>query len=441
MAAYWAVYVGVGSTREVTGSLGGLAAVIWMAACSHLRVFSTSGLETSSFWLCVTVVSLGVLRQRPNWVLWGGVLGFLSRPEGALFALVGAALLPAGRARTRAVCIGTAAAVGYALWKLWYFGDLLPNTFYAKAAGDHWGQGAAYLWLHVCGYIAYAFVPVLLWGLRRDSPRFVIYAGVCSAVYLLHIWKSGGGFMAGRLLLPLVPLAAICVGRWLNQRELPVWQVMLIGLLGGIGWFPPQLSEPSGGDHGVAGIAEESVWYPEGWRQEAQRVGESIAPYFEGTDVSVAIYGAQATFAYYARFPRVIEAESGLTDPEIARLPSQRPRPGHGFKAGPEYLRSRGVDLYLDFRIRLLSAEEVSIQLGEVKGRILSYRADALETLRERGAGFGDFPSYLDQNAESFRQLPKPDRATLLQELHDYYFNHTSDPERLQLYERYAELD
>ena len=234
LAAYGVVYVGVGSEREMSGSLGGVAAVIWMALCSHLRVFSTSGLETSSYWLCVAVVSIGVLKHRPTWVLLGGSLAFLSRPEGALFALVGALALPAGKAKRQSLLLGGSIAVAYALWKLWYFGDLLPNTYYAKATGDNWGQGATYLWLHARGYVAYVLIPYLWWGLRRERPRFVVYAGLCAAVYLLHIWKAGGGFMVGRLLLPLVPLAAICVGRWVNQRGLPILQVVLIGLLGEI---------------------------------------------------------------------------------------------------------------------------------------------------------------------------------------------------------------
>lgn len=37
MAAYCAVYLGVGNTREGTGSLSGRAAVIWMAAFMPYR--------------------------------------------------------------------------------------------------------------------------------------------------------------------------------------------------------------------------------------------------------------------------------------------------------------------------------------------------------------------------------------------------------------------
>ena len=121
--------------------------------------------------------------------------------------------------------------------------------------------------------------------------------------------------------------------------------------------------------------------------------------------------------------------------------PNRSDRPGHGRKASPEYLQRRGVDLYLDFRIAQLSSGQANIHLGEVEGRILSYRAPLLEQLKTRGARFEDFPSYLDQHLESYRQLPKAERAAQLLQFRRYYFNHTTDPKRLQLYERDAALD
>ena len=110
----------------------------------------------------------------------------------------------------------------------------------------------------------------------------------------------------------------------------------------------------------------------------------------------------------YARIPRVIEGKAvspihrsrGCQTEAIDRVTGGQ----------PEYLQRRGVDLYLDFRIAQLSSGQANIHLGEVEGRILSYRAPLLEQLKTRGARFEDFPSYLDQHLESYRQLPKAEQ-------------------------------
>src|SRR5439155_26429998 len=77
-------------------------------------------------------------------------LAALTRPDGAIFALLGGAyVLVVARPRLWATLafVAALAVVGapYALWKLRYYGDLLPNTYYAKSAGlAWWDQGLTY---------------------------------------------------------------------------------------------------------------------------------------------------------------------------------------------------------------------------------------------------------------------------------------------------------
>jgi hypothetical protein len=130
-------------------------------------------------------------------------------------------------------------ASGPLLWhviRLWYYGDLLPNTYYAKSGGSYWSQGIAY----VADFALYAPLSalgfVLVSGLaihdlfRRTGPeRWRRGAGVLAiALHMAAIARVGGDFMGFRLLLPdLAAAAALAVGALsgLGARSLKVAQV------------------------------------------------------------------------------------------------------------------------------------------------------------------------------------------------------------------------
>ena len=106
----------------------------------HVSVFATSGLETSMF-LCLIIWIFRILEIKHHslFLLLGFILT-LTRPEGALFALVGAFFM--GR---RCLLQLMSLLSLYAIWKLFYYGDLLPNTFYAKGSENQWQQGLLYV--------------------------------------------------------------------------------------------------------------------------------------------------------------------------------------------------------------------------------------------------------------------------------------------------------
>src|SRR6185369_12173152 len=93
--------------------------------------------------------------KRTSAILFG--LSALTRPEGILFfaltvlhrsivKLVGRKLKPG---RDELVWVGwfLALVVPHLLWRRWYYGWWLPNTFYIKSSGGAgaWAQGAYYL--------------------------------------------------------------------------------------------------------------------------------------------------------------------------------------------------------------------------------------------------------------------------------------------------------
>src|SRR5439155_19387642 len=110
-------------------------------------------------------------------------LATLARPDGAIFAALGGCyVLAAARPRLRATLAYAAvlAAIGipYAAWKLAYYGDLLPNTYYAKSAGlAWWDQGFTYVilyfrkyWILVAGPITVLLGAAALRARRPDAP-------------------------------------------------------------------------------------------------------------------------------------------------------------------------------------------------------------------------------------------------------------------------------
>ncbi len=111
-----------------------------------------SGLETSLFtmWLLLAIWAVG--RGRPIYAFALATLATLTRPEGALMGMI---LLLVGMVSERRITNVDLRIKGskkiilywmfafvlplliYAGWKWWYFGNLLPNSFYVKVSQVH----------------------------------------------------------------------------------------------------------------------------------------------------------------------------------------------------------------------------------------------------------------------------------------------------------------
>ena len=206
-----------------------------------------------------------------------------------------------------------------------------------------------------------------------------------SAAALLFVAYVGGDFMFARFVLPVTPLLLLqaeALAARLPRRELR-WGLTLL-LLGGLALARTpsallQLGNPTG-------IVEERAFYPPESVEEARRAGDVLHRALAGVPVRVAIYGSQAMLAYYARFPYVLEAHTGLTDREIARRPlPSRGRVGHEKTVGLTYLRGRDIDFVFGFGLFPVNPPPSRrIQVGEVTGMIVRYRPDVVEALRGR---------------------------------------------------------
>ena len=225
-----------------TGPLVPLGAAV-IAAVAVVWDFSTSGLEGGLVfgWLGLSAYVLARwaddaatgTRLGPVGAAVLG-LGPLVRPDLLLVSLVtvGGVLVVewtgrgwADRLRLAAAAIALPAL--YQVWRMGYYGSLVPNTALAKSGSrSRWDVGYAYLrdfvgpyrlWLPLLVLLAVALVPALARARAAGQrPTIVALAALPVAGLLdgLYVVRVGGDYMHGRLLLPaffalVAPVAAV----------------------------------------------------------------------------------------------------------------------------------------------------------------------------------------------------------------------------------------
>jgi len=435
-----------------------LAALAW-AVHHHAQVFATSGLETPLFVLLVTAIAVfAVEAQSPRAWLAVGALGTaacLTRPDGALYyglAVLAAGFTQVNRRTALAVVLLPGLGVGlpYLAWKLQWFGEILPNTFYAKAgSGPRWQEGFHYIaiylqmyWVSGVGLAAGLFLWVRAepgggaWSSRR-SGGLLVSVLVSTGLYVARV---GGDFMFARFLLPVTPVAFLALEAAVGRLEsLALRRTVALAAVLGVAWapYPESILGNEPGNVGHAGVVEERDWYPIEWVAEAGRQGTVLTEVLQGTRARVAFHGTQAMLVYYGRVPYALEAHVGLTDRELARMPPpEGERVGHGVKADLALLRQRAIDLRLDFRLQQPVTALTKVDLGQgVTGRILTYRNEVMELLRARGAQFIHFPSFLDAYIAEMDEMDESKVQKEYASFSAYYFDHNDDTVRQQAFE------
>ncbi len=315
----------LGTGRLYAPSLRGRRAIMLPAgalvyiAVPPARDFATSGLESGLvlaylgllWWMMVCWAQ--PLRVRPQSRAFIGALAFVAgcsvlvRPELALIGgLALIMMLIAARSRRRRALIVVAGGllpVAYQIFRMGYYGLLVPGTALAKdAAGDKWSQGMIYLSNFNQPYALWVplvlLVPLglLLMSARRrpsflrpvvapdygrmaravQSPpavvAFMVGSGLLQALYWI---RQGGDFMHGRVLLAplsclLAPVAVIPValpdGKDFS-RETGYWLAGVVSVLwlGIAGWSLWAANSPGMGDDAThvtyTGIVDERRFY------------------------------------------------------------------------------------------------------------------------------------------------------------------------------------
>jgi arabinofuranosyltransferase len=428
------------------------AAAIFGATTIAWAEFATSGLETSAF----TLSALGAYYlvsdpgRPPRAGLAGLVIGAsaLLRPDGIVFGVViGVWLLaggagPRGRQALRAALVFAAGVaivwIPATIWRVVYYGDLVPNTYYAKSADRAWwSQGAAYVWLFAGRYwpLVLAF-PLAVAARRRAAIALEL---AMAGVYTIYVARVGGDFMFARLLVPVTPFLALALARGLAGAlaDRPRTHAAAVGVLALALAFMPQAVD--GRPPGTHGVVDERLFYTrwyEGWADNADHDGAILARMFDGLPVTIGFIGTEARLVYRSRVATAIECETGLTDRVIARQPlAERGRVGHEKHAHLDYLLGRGVELvFAEHAREILDLDrflpDIEVDLGGVKAWVVVWNPTIMAALRARGATFVDLPLVIDGVIAALPLIPDDAVQRAYDRLRRSYFDHVDDRAR-----------
>ena len=312
------------------------AAIAGFLACSgSMAVWAIGGLEQGLLAGLLAVAfasSWSLLRPSPS-ALDIGVPGAalalvcITRPDGPLFAVaLAGGLMWARRDRASLGIVGRLAvlpAVFVVLqlgFRLWYYGEILPNTANVKlglgiGGGLQWMAGGA---LGHLALVVAAGLGLAAWtddGARRRL-QLVLPALVCWTIYVIAI--GGDIFPARRHLVPLIVLLAFPVGegfRWLAQRSrLSAWGGCL-ALVMAHGWMQD-------------GDAENRRAVRERWEWDCASIGNLLSQSF-GADEPLLAAGAAGCMPYFSGLNTI--DLWGLNDRYLAThpLPGKKGRLGH----------------------------------------------------------------------------------------------------------------
>jgi arabinofuranosyltransferase len=185
--------------------------------------FITSGLETPlilcwlglSWWLLTGLPGAGRGRAYATAFVIG--LGWLVRPDMLIVTLCFAAVLavirrPGWRGAALLTAAGAVVPLGYEIFRMGYYGLLVPNTAVAKSAtASDLRQGFTYLGNYVGTYLLWvplaalaALTPVVLLShrLERGVRVAAVAAAVAGLLLAAYVVWVGGDFMHARMLLP-----------------------------------------------------------------------------------------------------------------------------------------------------------------------------------------------------------------------------------------------
>ena len=190
--------------------LAGLTPLLVLASPSF-AIWSTSGMETPLFTALVTGSVLAEARGRRYTMAISLWLAVFTRPEGLIAAAtLFAYILYRERSSLRRafgpllVYGGTVAAL--VLFRLLYYGDLVPNTFYARAGGLPPETGLIYLAGCLASGPAMLVAPAFFGsgcrGFNVAWPGATLVAAFCLYIALI----GGDAFNGWRFFLPVLPV-------------------------------------------------------------------------------------------------------------------------------------------------------------------------------------------------------------------------------------------
>jgi hypothetical protein len=385
--------------------------------------YFTSGVEAPL--AQVVAVGYALFLVRPQNRVAAVLVGIspLVRPE-LLLALVlalGFAWWRTRRLPVFAICCAAALIGTWELFRIYYYADLLPNTFYLKDT-NLYRQGLLYVQQSLTSYGVYPVAVIaigLAWLLRRRGAAIDVSARlamlVIAAAITLYIVRVGGDPRHHRYMIFAFCLAAASMaglGGWTVSTFLPwarpsalsavaLTAAMLFGSL-----HPPQLSShplDPGVVHSRFGLINDAEFHRR--NSERQPPAWSLDPL--GINQPMAVHAARQRFRsgytgivtvlgcgfHYWHIDKQVVHGAGLTDAVLARM--RVPRPVFEMTAHNRNMKP-------------IAGEIARIHDGK-PGRIGMYR-DAVER--------GEAPAWVAPNLDSLERIERK-----IYNQHDFFGN------------------
>jgi len=349
--------------RRITGSLWkATASLLILASSLPFMLWAVQGLETVMFAAFATAAALFYRHDRPGPLTYVfALLVCLTRPDGLIVAasvLAGHLFSPERDHRRLARSAGIFFLLPflcYTGFRLFYFGQLLPNVFYAKTGLGTGGLLAGLSYIRGFGAehwpVALFFATGVV-GLLR-SKEFLLKslpALMVCVLYVLFIVAVGGDFMPDYRfvmhVLPLVVTVAVIGGSALEEEiakhgRVIVAALVLIALAWNIGLIEHYNREDSfrKGWH-----EKQAVWYglASSWLLRHTTTSDTIA------------CGDIGYIGYVTGVDRILDT-NGLVDPYLASLPGAA-----GLSSDPHYV----LDLKPDYIVVIIHYFENNAVIG-----------------------------------------------------------------------------
>lgn len=337
--------------RRGMGARAALAGSLLFALCLPLWAAVASGLETCltllismAIWVCVERVAVNPTRRETITLAVLTVLSLLARVDG--FLIPGIAilyLLLKRRIRPATVCaLALFASQGlYELWRLAYYGALLPTTYYVKVAGPILVR-LSYAGVELSniavlgGLLPYVLILLLLvfeslyrlYKRQRESFYPFRFEILFAPMWIAYWFYIGGDHFWDRFLVILYPLgifALLSSYKKISNPRLAVYGLVLLAAL--------QVGTPCSIDPRFD-FGSKTF---DSWIGTGKLLGEK----YPGRTLAVEALGKMPFFSRLYTHDML-----GLVDPVIAHLPASSGsfEPGH-LKFDPDYTLSRRPDL------------------------------------------------------------------------------------------------
>jgi hypothetical protein len=299
---------------------------VLLAATWDFAFYMGNGLETVLF-MGMVLVTIGYLIDRPAaqalrsfslpLVLCATIL---TRPEGAIVVAIVVGFLGWRSRRLAPVlrCLSLTAVlllVGLVPLQL-YYGDWLPNTYYAKAGAgmSNLGQGAMYL-LNFFDAAVLPFAILIFFAVSRRGSLGNHAAPLITiiVVWIVHMTVQGGDNLVGaRAFLPIMPIVYILITMGLRNVRTRTAIAIVVFIVAyhtincNFGWV-----RGSSWDSAIKGQSDAWREMYEIRRDVGLKLKEMLPP------ESVIVVSAAGTVPYYSELPTIDAL--GLNNAHIAR--------------------------------------------------------------------------------------------------------------------------